>query len=166
MKLRDDDYDASVPLIDVDSGRRIAKTTIAVEGMTCGACTAAIEGGFKNLDGVESFTVSLMTERAVVIHDLSKVSVEEAVEIIEDRGFGAEALSSEVSPKSKNGIKPIFATTTVSIGGMTCGACTSAVEGGFKDLVGISSFTVSLVTERAVAVHDPNLISADKIAEM
>jgi hypothetical protein len=53
MKLRDDDYDASVPLIDVDSGRRIAKTTIAVEGMTCGACTAAIEGAFSVCGGAK-----------------------------------------------------------------------------------------------------------------
>jgi Cu+-exporting ATPase len=49
---------------------------------------------------------------------------------------------------------------------MTCGACTSAVEGGFKNVDGIASFTVSLITERAVAVHDPNVIPAEKVVEM
>jgi len=30
-----------IPLVDVE---RVAQTIIAVEGMTCGACTSAIEG--------------------------------------------------------------------------------------------------------------------------
>jgi Cu+-exporting ATPase len=49
---------------------------------------------------------------------------------------------------------------------MTCGACTAAVEGGFKDVEGIASFTVSLITERAVAVHDPTLVTAEKVVGM
>jgi Cu+-exporting ATPase len=70
-----------IPLVDVESAQGIAHTTIAVDGMTCGACTAAIEGGFEGVDGVESFTVSLMTERAVIVHDLSKLSAEQAAEM-------------------------------------------------------------------------------------
>jgi Cu+-exporting ATPase len=54
----------------------------------------------------------------------------------------------------------------VSVGGMTCGACTSAVEGGFKGVDGLVSFSVSLITERAVAVHDPKVLSAEKVVEM
>lgn len=56
--------------------------------------------------------------------------------------------------------------TTVAVEGMTCGACTSAIEGGFKNVAGVQSFTVSLITERAVAVHDPGVLSAEKVAEM
>lgn len=59
-----------------------------------------------------------------------------------------------------------MATTTIAVEGMTCGACTSSVEGGFKNVAGIVSFTVSLVMERAVAVHDPSVISPEKVAEM
>ena len=59
-----------------------------------------------------------------------------------------------------------LATTVVSVGGMTCGACTSAVEGGFKGVEGIISFTVSLITERAIVVHDIKVISAEKVVEM
>jgi len=153
-------------LLDV-APRRVAHTTIAVEGMTCGACTAAIEGGFKDVPGVESFAVSLITDRAVLVHDISRLSAEQAAEIIEDRGFGAEVISSdEQSSKKKDAGGGSLAITTVSVGGMTCGACSSAVDGAFKDVGGIASFTVSLLTERAVAVHDLNVISAKKIAEM
>ncbi|KAF8474260.1 putative copper-transporting ATPase [Kalaharituber pfeilii] len=143
-----------------------ATTTVKVEGMTCGACTAAIEGGFKDVLGVLSFTVSLMTERAVVVHDPDVISKEKVAEIIEDRGFGAEVLSSEVTGRPKKSKGPARATTTVAVDGMTCGACTAAIEGGFKDVEGVISFTVSLITERAVAVHDPEIISAEKIAEI
>ncbi|KAI5807664.1 P-type ATPase-like protein, partial [Peziza echinospora] len=144
-----------------------ATTTVKVDGMTCGACTAAIEGGFTGVPGIVSFTVSLITERAVAVHDPDVISPEKVAEIIEDRGFDAELLSTEITGGASNRPKgPDRATTTVSVGGMTCGACTSAVEGGFKDLAGIESFTVSLITERAVAVHDPAIISAEQIAEI
>lgn len=66
---------------DAPAKRQMARTTVAVEGMTCGACTSAIEGGFKGVDGVDAFTVSLITERAVAIHDLSKVSAEKVAEM-------------------------------------------------------------------------------------
>lgn len=70
-------------LMDLSDGDapQMARTTVAVEGMTCGACTSAIEGGFKDLDGVDGFTVSLITERAVAIHDVSKVSAEKVAEM-------------------------------------------------------------------------------------
>ncbi|CCX10576.1 E1-E2 ATPase-domain-containing protein [Pyronema domesticum] len=161
----------AIPLVAVASGSAteegIATTTIAVDGMTCGACTSAIEGGFTNVDGVVSFTVSLMTERAVVVHDLSKISAEQAAEIIEDRGFDAKIISTDVAtPKRAKGPATTTAMTTVKVGGMTCGACTSAVEGGFSGVDGIISFTVSLMTERAVAVHDTKLVSAEKVVEI
>ena len=82
--------------------KKLAQTTIAIDGMTCGACTSAIEsllfltsyqghflicaygnnlGGFTNIDGLESFTVSLITERAVAIHDVAKLSAEQITEM-------------------------------------------------------------------------------------
>lgn len=148
-------------------------TTLAVEGMTCGACTSAVEGGFKDVPGVKHFSISLLSERAVVEHDASILTAEQIAEIIEDRGFGATVLESQAttdkSQKSKQrgaGNKTVLATTTVAIEGMTCGACTSAVEGGFKDLDGLVQFNVSLLAERAVVVHDPSKLPTEKIAEI
>lgn len=59
----------------------LVTTTVAVQGMTCGACTSAIETGFKGVDGVVSITVSLITERAVAVHDAAKVSSKEVVDM-------------------------------------------------------------------------------------
>ena len=107
-----------------------------------------------------------MTNRAVIEHDPSILSAEDVVEMIDDVGFPAELVSSEVKgAKKPETTAPTLATTTMSVEGMTCGACTSAVEGAVKELERIVSFTVSLITERAVAVHDPKVVSAEEVAE-
>ncbi|KAL1304268.1 hypothetical protein AAFC00_000679 [Neodothiora populina] len=159
----------------------LTTTTLKVEGMTCGACTSAVESGFKDVDGVGSVSVSLVMERAVVMHDDNKISAEQIREIIEDRGFDAEVLSSDSDKNVGLGIideseeedieeegaeqDSGFMATTVKVGGMTCGACTSAVEGAFKDVSGIKNFSISLLSERAVLEHDPKIITAEQIAE-
>ena len=158
-----------------EHGPRISSTTLAVEGMTCGACTSAVEGGFKDVAGIKSISISLLSERAVVEHDALAISPEAIAEIIEDRGFGATVLetkaveadtSSSKQYKKVDETKTQLATTTVSIEGMTCGACTSAVEGGFKDLDGLVQFNISLLAERAVIFHDPLKLSSGQITEI
>ncbi|KAI4122145.1 MAG: hypothetical protein LQ347_006606, partial [Umbilicaria vellea] len=167
-------------VINVDGGAgseesHLSTTTLAVEGMTCGACTSAVEGGFKHVPGVKSMRVYLLSERAVVEHDPSILSPEAIAEIIEDRGFGATVLGTQASisqiRKGNNSQAPSspkvdVTTTTIAIEGMTCGACTSAVEGGFKDVPGLVQFNISLLAERAVVVHDPTKLSPDQIVEM
>jgi len=155
-----------------ESKSDILVTTVAVEGMTCGACTSAIDGGFKDIPGVKHFNISLLSERAVVHHDPSIISVPQILEIIEDRGFGAtlvdsQALASNSKAVRGGGKEQQVATTTVGIEGMTCGACTSAIEGGFpQDLEGLVQFNISLLAERAVIIHDPAKLSVEQITEI
>ncbi|KAK4238100.1 E1-E2 ATPase-domain-containing protein [Achaetomium macrosporum] len=152
----------------------MATTTLKVEGMTCGACTSAVEAGFNGIDGVGSVSVSLVMERAVVMHDPQRISADRIREIIEDRGFDAEVLSTDlpspIAPRPSFGAfptdDPATMITTVAIQGMTCGACTSAVEGGFKDVPGVKHFSISLLSERAVIEHDPALLTAATIREI
>jgi len=149
-------------------------TTLVVEGMTCGACTSAVEGGFKDVPGVKHFSISLLSERAVVEHDAVLLSAEKIAEIIEDRGFGATIVESQLSAPLKSlssrrgssGRRERVATTTVAIDGMTCGACTSAIEGGFENLDGLVSFNISLLAERAIIIHDPIKLTSEKITEI
>jgi Cu+-exporting ATPase len=156
----------------------MATTTLKVEGMTCGACTSAIELGFQGVAGVGNVSISLVMERAVVQHDPNVISADDVKEIIEDRGFDAEVLSTDLpatpttdahflsdSEDDEADASQQWSTTTLSVGGMTCGACTSAVEGAFKDVAGIKSFSISLLSERAVIEHWPKTISPDQLAE-
>ncbi|KAK2606408.1 Cu(2+)-transporting P-type ATPase [Conoideocrella luteorostrata] len=149
---------------------QLITTTVAVEGMTCGACTSAVEGGFKDIPGLQHFSISLLSERAVIEHDPSLLTPEQIAEIIEDRGFGAKIVdtvksTSKSGSNGPDGAEGNIATTTVAIEGMTCGACTSAVEGGFKGMDGILKFNISLLAERAVITHNVTKISPEQIAE-
>jgi Cu+-exporting ATPase len=156
----------------------MATTTLKVEGMTCGACTSAIESGFQGVGGVGNVSISLVMERAVIQHDPETISADQIKEIIEDRGFDADVLSTDLpathttddhflsdSEDEEDVASSNVATTTLSVGGMTCGACTSAVEGAFKDVAGIKSFSISLLSERAVIEHDTTILSPEKLAE-
>ncbi|KAJ9616613.1 Cu(2+)-transporting P-type ATPase [Cladophialophora chaetospira] len=151
----------------------MATTTLKVGGMTCGACTSAVESGFTDVEGAGAVSVSLMMGRAVVHHDPKKLSPEQIAEIIEDRGFDAEVLTTDTPQPPTLSIQTTPAileaqitTTTISIQGMTCGACTSSVEAGFKDVKGVKSMSVSLLAERAIVQHDAKIISADALAEI
>lgn len=156
-------------------GPKVSITTLSVKGMTCGACTSAVESGFKDVAGIKSISISLLSERAVVEHDPAAINPQAIAEIIEDRGFEAAVLDTQASTsqsmqvnrhlKSKQR-QTALTTTTVSIEGMTCGACTSAVEGGFKDVVGLVHFNISLLAERAVLVHDAEKLSPAQIVEI
>ncbi|KAI6783124.1 heavy metal translocating P-type ATPase [Emericellopsis cladophorae] len=152
----------------------MATTTLRVEGMTCGSCTSAVEAGFKGVDGVGNVSVSLVMERAVIMHDPEAISADAIREIIDDRGFDAHVLSTDIqsstpardAERRKDNDDQALATTTVGIEGMTCGACTSAVEGGFKGVPGMKHFSISLLSERAVIEHDPSILTPAQIVEI
>lgn len=165
-------------ILEQDEGQEVedlplSTTTLSVGGMTCGACSSAVEGAFKTIAGVKTLNVSLLSERAVVEHDESILSPGRIAEIIEDAGFEASVLSTETSrPNPSMRTRPAKAqpqdvlTTTIAVEGMTCGACTSAVEAGFKDVDGLLQFNISLLAERVVIVHDPSKLSASQICEI
>lgn len=96
----------------------MATTTVKVDGMTCGACTSAVEGAFKGVDGAGNVSVSLMMGRAVVHHDPITLSAEKVAEMIEDSGFDAAVLSTD-TPSAKQasgrGEGPSFSTTTLAV---------------------------------------------------
>ncbi|KAG5751953.1 hypothetical protein H9Q70_005396 [Fusarium xylarioides] len=178
-----DDGNASASRLSAPTSAHLATTTLQVGGMTCGSCTSAVESGFKGVEGVGTVSVSLVMERAVVTHDPEIIPAEKIQEIIEDRGFDAEVLSTDCPNPTTTQLNSHFsdqstaiasetesvmttATTTFAIEGMTCGSCTSAVEAGFNGVPGVLKFNISLLAERAVITHDETKLSAEKIAEI
>ncbi|THC99051.1 hypothetical protein EYZ11_001447 [Aspergillus tanneri] len=197
------------------SGRspaHMATTTVNVDGMTCGACTSAVEGAFKGVEGAGDVTVSLMMGRAVVHHNPTLLPAEKVAELIEDSGFDATILSTD-SPSALVGrlnygkddgpqiatttlaieedrgfgakvldtttlqgalrvshdlteSKSHLMVTTVSIGGMTCSACTASVQNAVDSVDGLVQFNISLLAERAVIAHDPAALSSQKIVDL
>lgn len=69
-----------------------------IEGMSCAACSAAVERVTRKLDGVESSDVNLTTNKMTITYDESKVSPDMIIGKVEKAGFGAkqEAKSEEL----------------------------------------------------------------------
>ena len=67
----------------------IGTAQITVYGMTCASCTSTIEKEVAKLQGVESVSVSLATEKCRVEYDKNRIGIRDLVERIEDLGFDA-----------------------------------------------------------------------------
>ncbi|MDR1319314.1 MAG: heavy metal translocating P-type ATPase, partial [Treponema sp.] len=66
-----------------------AGVTIPIGGMTCAACAQRIEKAIKKLEGIETATVNLATEKATVVYNPIKVRTSAIKEAIEKAGYTA-----------------------------------------------------------------------------
>ena len=129
------------------TNRELCTTTIAIQGMTCGACTSAIESQVNDsVPGLLKFSISLIAERANAVHDVNVLSAADLVEMIEDCGFDAQVVSSEQA-SGKTTTSDVH--LTLKIYGMTCSSCTGKVERALSKLIGIREANVSLVLQQA-----------------
>lgn len=64
-------------------------TKLSIGGMTCDACTSAIETAIRGLKGVEAMSVSLSLARASVVHNPTTISVADLIAAVESRGYSA-----------------------------------------------------------------------------
>ncbi|MGE5892552.1 MAG: heavy metal translocating P-type ATPase [bacterium] len=113
--------------------------TVPVKGMTCAACSSAVEKALLGIDGVHKAAVNLASEK-VSITSRTEIPIETIIRTIQDSGY-------EV-PVSKMD----FVVT-----GMTCAACVSAVGRELKGHYGILDATVNLATEKATVSYIPTL---------
>ncbi|KAF2019869.1 heavy metal translocatin [Aaosphaeria arxii CBS 175.79] len=81
-----------------NKGLHCGVTLISISGMTCAACTSAVESAINDLDGVEEVLVSLPFQEARVLHN-GKVDLEEMKQAITDVGYGAVIGERQASQK-------------------------------------------------------------------
>ncbi|MBR3867360.1 MAG: heavy metal translocating P-type ATPase [Butyricicoccus sp.] len=71
------------------------KQQFCVTGMTCSACSAHVEKAVGKVDGVNEFTVSLLTNSMSVTYDESKTSPQEIIAAVTAAGYGASVAGGE-----------------------------------------------------------------------
>ncbi len=120
-----------------------------VTGMTCAACAASVKKAAMRLPGVESGDVNLATEKLAVRFDETKVSFSEFKKAVESAGYGLV----DEQQKQKE----------IAVEGMTCAACSAAVERAVKKLEGVRSASVNLATNRAAVEYDPSKVKMSEI---
>ena len=74
-------------------GVLLTKKKFSVTGMSCAACSAAVEKAVGRLDGVESAQVNLLAKSMVCVYDESKTGADAVIAAVEKAGFGAAELA-------------------------------------------------------------------------
>jgi len=120
-----------------------AKIDLPVTGMTCAACSSAVERALKKLDGVRNAVVNLPTERVTIEldGDIGQIPLSDLIAAVQNEGYGV-----------------LTTTMTFGVRGMTCAACSNAVEKALARQYGILSATVNLATEQATVEYVPTIV--------
>ncbi len=120
--------------------------TLAIQGMTCAACSTRLERGLSRRPGVLSASVSLASERADVSYDAASISPVEIAQAVEAAGFSVPLTS-----------------VSVAIEGMTCAACSSRLERALGKVPGVAEASVNLATEQARIAYQQGVTSIDAV---
>ncbi|MDD5018784.1 MAG: heavy-metal-associated domain-containing protein, partial [Eubacteriales bacterium] len=98
----------------------MTEKSFGVTGMTCAACAAHVQKAVAKLGGVEWCDVNIATEKMTVRYDENAVLFADLKQAVEDAGYGL------AEPKSAG--KKL----DIAVEGMTCAACSAAVERAAK----------------------------------
>lgn len=133
-----------------------------VEGMSCASCVGRVERSIAKVDGVESVSVNLATERATVQINDATADAELSTLItqaIEKAGYQAKLHqdSQQINASEKTDIN-----TILRIEGMNCASCVGRVERALQKLDGVTDASVNLATETANIQHT-SMVDADQL---
>ncbi len=95
MRQADSSLDLSVvsdALKDAGYGVDTRRVTLGIDGMTCAACVSHVENALSGVQGVESASVNLATERATVEYIQGVTGIADLRHAVEDSGYSAVAL--------------------------------------------------------------------------
>jgi len=127
--------------------------SFSVSGMHCAACSSRIERVVAALDGVESVSVNLATEKMSCSYNDELLDEQDIIEKVSDTGFGLEPESN----KEKE--------LTLSIEGMHCASCSSRIEKVLTAMEAVHEATVNLATEKARVRFDQSQTTVREIRE-
>lgn len=92
---------AALGLAPMAQAAKTAKTTLAIKGMTCGGCVAAVKVQLKKTEGVSVYDVSLEKAEADVTYDPAKTEPKKIAASVSKTGFEASVKEPAESGKAK-----------------------------------------------------------------
>lgn len=66
---------------------------VRIRGMTCAACVSTLERRLNAIHGISNVSISLVTEKGIILCDPSHVSTDDVLNAIEDIGFNGTLLA-------------------------------------------------------------------------
>ncbi len=126
---------------------------LKINGITCAACTKAVERATKKLEGVIESNVNLATEKLCITYDETQLTLKDIKSAVDKAGY--EAVE-EVTAKD----------VIIPIQGMTCAACTKTIERVVGKLDGVVNVSVNLATEKARVQYYPETVHLSQIKQV
>lgn len=119
--------------------------------MHCAGCVNSVEKALSNISEIESVSVQLTTETAVIETSGDSFPAEKVKDAIEKAGYELD--------------EPFGDSVTFDVSGMTCTGCSSAVEKSLKRKGGVISATVNLAAEKAYVKFDTSQTTIKDLEE-
>jgi heavy metal translocating P-type ATPase len=148
---------ASNPISRSEKSERF-EARISISGMTCAACVNSITESVQQLDFVDSASVTLLTNSAIVNYVGPKENIDKVLEEIECTGFEAaidDIRSFQPSPSEYE--------VRFSVGGMSCASCVNSITSQVKQLHTVKDVSVSLIANSARVVFSGDRSEVEKI---
>ena len=120
-----------------------------IEGMTCSACSSAVQKAIAKVPGVEISEVNLLMNQATVTMNES-VTDTDILDAIVNAGYEGSTIQENKE-------------LDLDIEGMTCANCSLAVEKALQKQMGVQSVEVNLITNQAHVEFNPGLIKTPEI---
>lgn len=133
------------------------QVTLSIGGMTCASCSNAVTNALSELPGVSDVVVNLLGNSATLTVERADL-VPTVTETVEDVGYEAEVISVEplrvpTAPKATRSTEAQGPQRlTLSLGGMTCAACSNTVTHVLEGVPGVSDPIVNLLGASATMV--------------
>ena len=90
-----------IPLWGIQGGGNMITQTFKITGMTCAACSSAVERVTRKMEGVVECNVNLTTALLTITYDEEKVTPELIIKKVDRAGFGAELYVEEKKTESQ-----------------------------------------------------------------
>ena len=126
------------------------KEILTINGMTCASCAQRIEKVVNKMEGVETASVNLATEKMMLTFDEEKIQRQTIQDAVKNIGYEAIAEQTE---------KEII----IPIEGMTCASCVQRIEKTLLKQDGVIEASVNLATEKATISYDSQRIKIQAI---
>jgi Cu+-exporting ATPase len=120
-------------MTETDTNKKLVKTGIKINGMSCVNCAANIEKTLSKLPGVYNAAVNFASEKASLEYSPEEIKPSSIVDAITELGF-----------------KPVTLKSVFAVGGMSCASCVSRVEKAIRSVPGVVSANVNLANKGTV----------------
>lgn len=152
-----DNVDDSSPGIPLESNEY--RVSLSIGGMTCASCVNAIMDALKDKPGVSQMTVDLIGKCGSALVTQQEIG-REIKDTIEDIGYECELVA--VEPVSDVQITSGVYRAILTIAGMTCASCESAISRSLSSLEFVQAVDVSFLAHSGTVTFSPR----EKITEI